>query len=538
MQSANPKGITMPLASLLKCKASLTGIALVLSLAFSTAQAETVLKVVPHADLTVLDPLYTTAMITTQHGMMVYDTLFGLDAKLEAQPQMVDKYTMDAAGLKHSFTLRPGLKFHDGSDVTTRDVIASLNRWMKRSPVGIKLAANMTAITAVDAKTFTIELKEPFRQMGLILSTGTTNFPVIMREKEALTDPGKAVTEIVGSGPFKFVKAEWVPGAKVVYVKFKEYVPRKEAPSGLAGGKVVNVDRVEYIVMPDDTTKVQALLTGEVDMIDQLTPEQAAVVEGKPKVKVGTVWTPEPYGIIRPNSLIAPFNNIKARQALALMVDQAEYMTASVGDKKWWRKCYSYFVCGTTNGTEVGSEDYQKQNLDKARQLLKESGYNGERVVLLSNHEILRSGIFADVTAANLRKIGMNVDQQESDWGTLAQRRNNKGSIDKGGWNIYHVAMTGGNSPVNGIAVDQSCTGKNYPGWPCDNESERLRTVYDQAATPAARTAALEALHKRLWETLPFVLIGQYQQPFAWRTNITGVVQPSIVIPFWGLKKQ
>ncbi len=513
------------------------GLALAFCAGLAGAQAETVLKVVPHADLTVLDPLISNAMITLQHGMMVYDTLFALDARLEAQPQMVDKYTVDAGGTKHTFTLRPGLKFHDGSEVTTKDVLASLNRWMKRSPVGLKLAANMSAMKATDDKTFTIELKEPFQQMGLILSTGTTNFPVIMREKEALTDPAKPVTEIVGSGPFKFVKSEWVPGAKVVYVKNKDYVPRKEPPSGLAGGKVVNVDRVEYIVMPDDTTKVQALLTGEVDMIDQLTPEQAGGIEGKPGIKVGGIWTPEPYGMIRTNNLIPPFNNIKARQALALMVDQAEYMTAAVGDKKWWHTCYSMFVCGTPNGTEVGSEEYRKQNLEKARRLLKESGYNGERVVLLSTHEVLRSGIFADLTAANLRKIGVNVDQQESDWGSLVTRKSTKAPVDKGGWNLFHIAMTGGNSPVNNIAVDQSCDGKNYTGWPCDEKSEALRTAFERAPDAKSRQAALEGLHRRLWETLPLILLGQYTQPFAWRSNVVDIVQPSTAIVFWGLKK-
>ncbi|CAN5468632.1 ABC transporter substrate-binding protein [soil metagenome] len=514
------------------------GAAFTLTLAIAGANAQTVLKVVPHADLTVLDPLVSAAMITTQHGLMVFDTLFALDASLEAQPQMVDKYVVDSTGTRHSFTLRPFLKFHDGSDVTTKDILASLNRWMKRSPVGIKLAANMKEMKAVDAKTFTMELKEPFRQMGLVLSTGTTNFPVMMREKEALTDPGKPVTEMVGSGPFKFVKAEWVPGAKVVYVKNTDYVPRKEPPSGLAGGKVVNVDRVEYLVMPDDTTKVQALIAGEVDMVDQLTPEQAGNIDKKPGIRVGGLWAPEPYGMIRTNNLIPPFNNIKARQALALMVDQGEYMTAAVGDKKWWRTCYSMFVCGTPTGTEAGSEAYRKQNLEKARQLLKESGYNGEKVVLLSNHEILRSGIFADVTAANLRKIGVNVDQQESDWGTLVSRKNSKAPVDKGGWNLYHIAMTGGNSPVNNIAVDQSCSGKNYTGWPCDEKSEQLRTAFEQAPDLKTRKAALDSLHVRLWETLPLILLGQYTQPFAWRANVVDIVKPSTAIVFWGLKKQ
>jgi peptide/nickel transport system substrate-binding protein len=228
---------------------------------------------------------------------------------------------------------------------------------------------------------------------------------------------------------------------------------------------------------------------------------------------------------------------LKAREALALMVNQEDYMAAAFGDKKWWGECFSYFVCGSPNGTEAGSDGMRRQNIEKAKQLLAESGYKGEKIVLLSTHEIAMIGALSDVTAANLKAIGMNVEIAESDWGTMVARRAKKDPPGQGGWNIFHTTVGGAGmySPLTNFGTDQTCGAKNWFGWPCDDKSEALRTAFI-AADDENRQAALAALHERLWQTIPMVPVGQYIQPTAWRRNLTGVLHPSIIV-FWNIAK-
>src|SRR5436853_6214684 len=371
------------------------------------ARAEKVLRVVPHADLKIVDPYTTTATITLMHGQMIYDQLFAWNAKLEPKPQMVDHYEVSPDKLVYTFTLRPGLKFHDDQPVTPRDVIASLKRWMVRDVIGQAMAPFVEEWQAVDDKTFVLRLKEPFAfvETALAISAGTA--PVIMREEDARTDPFKNITTTIGSGPFKFVAAEWNPGAKTVYVKSPDYVPRADPPDGNAGAKLAKVDRVEWIVLPDPFTKSSAIQRGEVDIIDQLPNDQIPVLEKTPGITLDRTSFLASLRYILPNPLYPPFDNPKARQALAMAVNQEEYLSAAFGDERWWRQCYSFFVCGSPNETEAGSEPYQKPDLARAKTLLQEAGYKGEKIVLINTHEIASIGALGDVTANNLKQIGV-----------------------------------------------------------------------------------------------------------------------------------
>jgi peptide/nickel transport system substrate-binding protein len=509
------------------------------ALPIARAPAETVLRVSPHADLKVLDPHTNTATITAMHGHMIYDTLFSWDEALQPRPQMVESETVSQDRLVYSFVLRPGLRFHDGQPVTSRDVVASVKRWMVRDPMGQKLAEFMQDIVALDDRRFEIQLKEPFGFVEMALGASGGMVPVIMRAKDAATDPFQPITETIGSGPFRFVRAAWVPGVKTVYEKNPDYVPRAEPPSGLAGGKVVKVDRVEWIVLPDAMTKASALQKGEIDIIDQLPLDQAPVLERLPNVTVKKTTQLETYGIIRPNHLYPPFNDPRARRALALTVDQKEYLHAAFGDdEKWWHECWSYFVCDSPNGTEVGSEGLRKRDLARARQLLAEAGYKGEKRVMIATREVPSLGALGDVTAANLKAIGVNLEIQESDWGTMVTRRTRKDPPERGGWNIFHTTVGGGSmhSPVTNFAINASCEGNAWFGWPCDDQAEQLRLAYIRAPDEAARRAALDALHARLWQVLPMVPTGQFRQPHAWRNNITGVLIASSAV-YWNIEK-
>ena len=516
---------------------ALAAAALALTTSGAALAQQKVLRVVPHADLKVLDGYQTTATITAMHMGAILDTLFSWDENTVSQPQMVDRYTLSDDKLTYTMTLRNGLKFHDGTAVTTKDVVASVRRLVKREVLGRSIEPFLASIDAVDDKTFTIKLKEPFGLMLFALG-GSSNLAGIYREKEALVDPNTPITEPIGSGPFSFNKAEWVPGSKVVYDKFKDYVPRSEKASGFAGGKVVKVDRVEYRVIPDPATVFAAFNAGEVDFLDQTAIDLVATVEKNPDVVVGTIWPTEGFGLLRMNHLHPPFNNLKARQALALMIDQKEYLAAGIGPAKYWRECHSIWICGTPYGTEAGAGPYKKQNLEKAKQLMIESGYTGEKILLMGAADIQFLNAFTMVTAENLKKIGVNVELVIQDWGSIVTRRSKNDPPAQGGWNIFHTG-SGTASQANPMSSNISPTTCEaaWFGWPCDKEIEKVRQAFIRETDPAKQKQLAETLHKRLWEeNIPVLPVGQYQQPFLWRKNITGIMKANTVV-YWNIEK-
>ncbi|MCB1741591.1 MAG: ABC transporter substrate-binding protein [Gammaproteobacteria bacterium] len=500
--------------------------------------AETVLRVVPHADLKNLDPIWTTAYITRNHGYMVYDTLFATDADLKVQPQMVDTWKVSDDSLVYTFTLRDGLKWHDGQPVKSEDCIASIRRWGKRDGMGQKLMDFTKSMDVVDDKTFTLTLKEPY---GLVLdSLGkiSSNVPFMMPKRLAEVDAFEQVPEIVGSGPFKFVKDEWVPGSKIVYVKNTDYVPRAEPASGAAGGKVVKVDRVEWVYIPDPATTMNALVNGEVDLWETPAVDMVPILKTNPDVVIKVIDPLGTQGWLRPNHLYPPFDNAKARQALLWAVNQEEYLQAIVGDPSLYKVCPAYFICGTPNETDIGTEPLRTVDREKAKALLKEAGYNGEKIVLMQPTDIPLLSNASLVTAQMLRDIGMNVDVQAMDWSTLTSRRAEKKPPAEGGWNIFHTYSTGADvqSPVSNIGISGGGVEKAWFGWPTDAKTEELRDAYSRATTDADKKKIVEELQARLFEVVPYVNYGQWFQPMAWHKSLSGVLVSPVPF-FWNIEK-
>jgi peptide/nickel transport system substrate-binding protein len=500
--------------------------------------AERVLRVAPHADLKTLDPVAASIVITRMHGLMIYETLFAWDASLSPRPQMVETFSTSPDGLAWTFTLRSGLKFHDGQPVTTRDVIASLKRWMARDTIGGKLGEYTDRMEAVDDRTFVLRLKRPFGLVPFALGSAVGQIPVIMREADANTDPMRPVTEAIGSGPFRFNRAEWRSGARVVYDRNPEYVPRSEPADGLAGGRVVKVDRVEWLIMPDPATAAAALQTGEIDIWEQPSQDLIPVVAASRNVRVERYSNLANQVMLRPNHLHPPFNNPKARLALAYATDQADFLAGGFGDAQWWRRCNAYFVCGAPNGTEAGSEPYAVPDLETARRLLRESGYNGEKLVLTTSNDIAPIGRMAQVAADALKKVGFNIDVQFADWGTVTTRQQNRSAPDQGGWNLFVTYASGATmqSPLTNIGTNMACE-RAWAGWPCDGEAERLRGAVVDATDDAARKAAVEALHRRLAEMQPYRVLGQFDQPYARRAGVSGVLAAPVMV-FWNVEKR
>ena len=522
-----------------KLKLLTLGLAAIMTV--GVAQAETTLRIVPQADLKNLDPIWTTASITNNHGYMVYDTLFALDENLEPQPQMVDSYEVSDDGLMYTFKLRDGLVFHDGSPVEAKDAVASIKRWAQKRSDGMAMMDRAESLEATDASTFVLKLKEKFGPAIQVLANPTLPM-FVMREEEAMTDPNEQVPEVIGSGPFVFEKDKWVPGDKVVYSKFADYKPRSEPSSGFAGGKVVKVDTVEWIYIPDTNTATQALITGEVDAYEIPPIDLLPMLEADPNIEIKVLDKLGKMGHIRPNHLYPPFNNVKARQALQLLVDQPSFLAAQVGNPSYEVVCYSVFMCNSPFAMDKYADPWMKQDKAKAKQLLQEAGYNGEPLVVLvpTDQQIIYNNILVMIDL--LKEIGVNVDAQSMDWSTLTSRRPKTEDPAKEpnvGWHIFPTWWTGYNmsSPLtNQPLVATGDTKSAWFGWPKDDEIERLRTEFIAAGSKEEQMATIDALQKRYYEFIPYLNTGQFVTPVAWRKSLKGVPNALLLVA-WNIEK-
>jgi peptide/nickel transport system substrate-binding protein len=469
---------------------------------------------------------------------MVFDTLFALDSNLQPHPQMVGAYDISSDKLSYSFTLRDGLKFHNGQPVRGADCVASLRRWMARDTLGQTLDSAIYDMAGADDKNFTIRLKEPFPLLIDAIAKVSSLPPFIMPERLAKTDPYQQITEMIGSGPFKFVAEEFQPGNKAVYVKNTDYVPRAEPPSWAAGGKVVRVDRVEWLYVPDHSTAAAALDSGEVDWLEDPIMDLVPVLAANRNI---TVEKSDPLGnmtMLRFNHLQPPFDNVKMRQAVLAVVDQAEFMTALAGDPKNWKLCPSFFTCGTPMASDAGSAALtSKRDFDKAKRLIAEAGYKGDRIVILDGLDQVFSHVQAVILFELLKKLELNVELAPSDWGTLVTRRASKKPVDGGGWNIFGSDWVGADlldpSVNSGLRTNG---GTAWFGWPTDDRIEELRTEWLKARDPKNRQELAAKIQQRAFEVVPYIPTGQWSPMTAYRNDVRGIIiGPALFM--WNLEK-
>ena len=294
----------------------------------------------------------------------------------------------------------------------------------------------------LDGDTFQIKLKKAYPEILFSLGSAIGQPPVIMRAQDLAGDPTKPITTSIGSGPFRFNHAARISGALTVFDRNADYLPRDEKPDGLAGAHRVNFDRVEWRVIPDAATAAAALQSGEVDVWEQPSLELLPLLKRNPGIRIQHQTDLANQTILRPNSLYPPFNDPRARLALAYLVNQPDIMSAGFGDPEHWKECRSYFICGGPYGTVAGTTDF-KPDVTRAKALLAEAGYKGEKIVFISTKEIGWMGQMADVVLDEMKQAGMNVDVIWSDWGATSSRSGNRSAPDKGGWNLF-VTEAGG----------------------------------------------------------------------------------------------
>ena len=509
-----------------------------LALPMPAAWAQTTLRVVMHSDLKIVDPIWTTAYITRNHGYMVYDTLFATDANGRVQPQMVERHTVSPDGLVYTITLRDGLLWHDGTPVTAEDCVASIKRWGAKDATGQKMMTFVKDLSVVDAKTFRINLNSP---TGLVLSglgKPSSAAPFMMPKRVADTDPNTQITDFTGSGPFVFRKEEWKPGDRAVYVKFDRYKPRSEPPSGMAGGKVVKVDRVEWRVIADQQTAINALIAGEIDYIEQPAHDLIPVIKKERDIKLADT---NPLGnqfAFRFNSTAKPFDNPKIKQALLHAFNQEDFLKAVIGDPAYYKTCKAMFVCGTPLETTKGMEGLLESNMVRARALLKEGGYDGTPIVLMHSTDLQVLTNLAPVAKSLMERAGFKVDMQSMDWQSVVARRAKKDAPTAGGWHAFLTSWVSADvlNPVMTAFLNSSCD-KALFGWPCDTEMEKLRDQYARETDPAKQKAIAEAVQMRWVQNPGHIFLGQWYQPAAMRRNVDGVVTAPVTV-FWNITKK
>ncbi len=485
--------------------------------------APKVLKFVPQSPLASLDPVWTSAMTTRNVGFQIYDVLFGRDEFMNPKPQMLAGYVIGDDGKRWTMTLRENLWFHDGEKVLARDCAASLRRWMTRDPGGATLAARLDAIEAPDDRTIVLRLNRKFPALPTLLSKFQTA-AVMVPERLAKTDPFKQMPEAIGSGPFRFLKDEYVIGSHAALVPFERYVPREDKPSFTSGGHKVLFDRMEWIMIPDAATAANALATGEVDWLEMPLPDLLPVLRKAPNVKIGRL---DDYGFIsqlRPNHTLSPTNGAKFRRALRAAIDQREVMDAMMGgDPGGTIVPQGYLTTGKPEVDGAGMEEIvKKRSIAEVKAMFADAGYKGEKLILLHTTDQPFYNLATLVVADSLNRVGLNVEDQSMDWGTTLQRRASREPLDKGGWSLF-VSVTPVpeyRDPLVGSLLRGN--GKDaWIGWPDNPAMEAAYAEWLDAEKPEDLTRIEKKIHLIAVESVPFVPLGRYRPSAAWSKGIS-----------------
>ncbi len=483
------------------------------------------LRFVPQANLTLLDPVFTTATVTGNHAYYVFDTLYSCAADFVPRPQMAEGHTVSDNKLVWRIRLREGLKFHDGTPVRAIDCAASLERFCKREPFGQLLGKVVEKFGTVDDRTIEIRLTKPFPLLLECIGKADSSVAFIMPERLARTDPFKQITEMVGSGPYRFVADEYVTGSRVVYAKFDGYVPRQEKADWATGGKVAYFPRVEWKIIPDSATAGAALQNGEIDWWEQPLPDLLPQLAANKDIALQVDIPQGRESLMRLNHLQAPFNDVRIRRAVLMAVNQEDYMRATFGDDtSLWRTCKSQFPCGTIYETPDDGT-YMRGDIAAAKKMLQDAGYKGEKVTIINPTDFPAIHPLGLVTADTLKKIGMNVDLQETDWGTVIQRRSSREATDKGGWSIFHTfgsAIAYATPATSALVRGQ---GKDaWFGWWDSAKAEQLVQDWLDAPDAAGQKQKAAELARLTMSDVGTIPLGQWYGKTAFRKSITGVL--------------
>ncbi len=490
------------------------------------------LKFIPQADIALLDPHFAPALVTRNHAYMVYDTLYGVDDAVRPRPQMAAGHVIEDDGKVWKITLRDGLRFHDGETVLARDAVASLQRWAKRDVYAISVFAQVDELSAISDTVLQFRLKRPFRLLADLLGKPNPFAPVIMPERLALTEPSQQVKEIIGSGPYRFVMNERVPGSLAVYQRNPDYVPRTDGPpSGTAGPKIAHFERVEWHTIPDPGTAAAALQSGEMDWWEQATSDLLPLLRKNQDLTVDVIDTLGYYAVLRFNHLHPPFDNAGIRRALLGAFSQTDMMTAVAGDDRtMWTADVGIFSPRSPFASDAGMEVLNApRDLAKVKREIEAAGYNGEKFVFLVPTDLPAINAMSEVAAEVFRRLGMNMDYQTLDWATVAQRLNSQAPLDQGGWSLnanYAPGYSASSPAAHGFL--RGLGRKSLFGWPDMPRVEELRTAWIDATDPQEQKRICREIQLQAFRDVPYIPLGAFFFASAYRRDLTGILKGSV----------
>ncbi len=506
--------------------------------AFGQSSAAKTLRIIHTTNLSSLDPIWTTAPGTRSYGFLTFDQLLAVDANYVPRPQMAEGWSVEDDGRTYVFGLREGLKFHDGEPVRSQDCVPSIQRWAARDGFGKLMMGFVDTIEVIDDRKFRIKLKRPFRLLPDALAKSSAPACLIMPERMAKTDPLKPVTEAIGSGPYRFLKEEWVAGAHAAWAKFDDYIPRKEPVSDLAGGRIAAADRIEWSIITDSSTAMAALQAGEQDYWDIVPSDLLPVLQADPDIVLQARIRLGSYEMLQFNHQQPPFNNVGIRQAVAMALDQGELLRAAVSDPALMKTSHSFYPNGTPYWSEAGAEILNVKSIAQAKTELAAANYAGEKIVILGITDTSTGLAISEYVEDLLKRMGMNAELVSVDFATMTQRRTNKGPVDQGGWSLFLTGWTGAdilNPGVNPL-LRAGGIANGWFGWADDPALEALRDQWASATDPAEQLRLATEIQIEAFKSLPYLPLGSIIYHSAYRKNVTGVF-PATVGAYWNIGK-
>ncbi len=459
-------------------------------------------KIVSQASINSLDPVWTSAYVTIAVAQHMFETPFGWDSSLTAQPRMVESWEVSSDNLKYTFTLRDGLLFHDGRQVTAEDAVASINRWLSWSrgtSSMMKSFAVEDPLAVVDEMTFSLQLKEPYG--SVISSFGLPHATPVIMPKDVVGGriASEVVEEWVGSGVYKF--DTWEPGHQVVLDRHASYTPRSEAGDHLVGETVAYIDKLTWLEVPDEETKIAGLETGEWDVVDGAGFDFFKRLKANPDMVIPQ-YKPGHRSFFILNGSIPPFSDVKARQAVQAAVD-IEQVMASLGDRDLWILCPAIYYCGTPLETHVGQEFYNEKNMEKAKQLLADSIYDGSELYMMNPTDYATITPLGFILKPLLEDMGFKVDMPAQDWSSVVANINQ--AADQ--WN----ALTSwGVHWASGEPISDSVIPGTRPWNAKVPILADLRLQYAETVDPVKQKQLVDQIQLEVYKNVPSIYLGQW----------------------------
>ena len=482
----------------------------------------------------VIDPHFSTGFQVRDITYAVFDTLFAVNDRYEPTPQMVGSWTVSDDRMTYRFTLRDGLHWHDGPPVTAEDCVLSIRRWSVRDAMGSLLRAATGRLEPIDATSFELVLKQPFAFVLDALAKPGSNVPAMLPKRLAELPPTQPIKELVGSGPFKYVPGESLSDQRLVFARNEAYVPRSEPPVWASGGKVVKIDRLEVLALPDPSTQFNALLNGEVDYIERLQADFLPLLQTTARGKIRLIHKTPVQLVIRLNHLQPPFDNLQARRAVLLALNQQDMVDATAGAPELERVCPALFGCGGPYATDIGAP---KPDMPEARRVLAQSGVDLAKPVVqlfVGNDPTVTPA--AQVIGQTLKELGFKLDQQVMDFATFAQRRLKMGPLEDGGWNIANTTIGTAELATPLVSSPIIASGRTALwGWPENPKLEALRHAFAAEPDAGRRHAIADQIQQEAYADVTYIPGGEVMTTSAIGNRVQGALDAPMVV-FWNIE--